>query len=73
MSVALPQPQPGLSVAAGGLTHCHPAFPLPPPVPGGAVQGPGMMPSFAGIGALLGALGPALGIDADTIRVAGAR
>jgi cytochrome c-type biogenesis protein len=31
-----------------------------------------MMLSFASIGVVLGALGPALGIDADTIRVAGA-
>jgi cytochrome c-type biogenesis protein len=35
-------------------------------------MGLGMMLSFAGIGVVLGALGPALGIDADTIRVAGA-
>jgi cytochrome c biogenesis protein CcdA len=35
-------------------------------------MGLGMMASFAGIGMLLGALGPALGIDADTLRVAGA-
>ncbi len=35
-------------------------------------MGLGMMLSFAGIGVVLGALGPALGIDADTIRIAGA-
>jgi cytochrome c biogenesis protein CcdA len=48
---------------------------------GGALQGSrfapvamgvGMTASFAGIGMLLGALGPALGIDADTVRTAGA-
>jgi cytochrome c-type biogenesis protein len=75
-------PQLGLSVAAGGLTTLSPCvFPLLPLVLGGAVQGHrlapvamglGMMLSFAGIGVVLGALGPALGIDADTIRVAGA-
>ncbi|MDC6167784.1 cytochrome c biogenesis CcdA family protein [Paucibacter sp. XJ19-41] len=82
MSLALTLPQLGLSVAAGGLTTLSPCvFPLLPLVLGGAVQGHrfapvamglGMMLSFAGIGVVLGALGPALGIDADTIRVAGA-
>lgn len=82
MSIALSLPQLGLSVAAGGLTTLSPCvFPLLPLVLGGAVQGHrlapvamglGMMLSFAGIGMVLGALGPALGIDADTIRVAGA-
>jgi cytochrome c biogenesis protein CcdA len=82
MSLALSLPQLGLSVAAGGLTTLSPCvFPLLPLVLGGAVQGHrfapvamglGMMLSFAGIGMMLGALGPALGIDADTIRVAGA-
>jgi cytochrome c-type biogenesis protein len=82
MSLALSLPQLGLSVAAGGLTTLSPCvFPLLPLVLGGAVQGHrfapvamglGMMLSFAGIGVVLGALGPALGIDADTIRVAGA-
>jgi cytochrome c-type biogenesis protein len=81
MSIALSLPQLGLSVAAGGLTTLSPCvFPLLPLVLGGAVQGHrlapvamglGMMLSFAGIGVVLGALGPALGIDADTIRVAG--
>lgn len=82
MSLALSLPQLGLSVAAGGLTTLSPCvFPLLPLVLGGAVQGHrfapvamglGMMLSFACIGVVLGALGPALGIDADTIRVAGA-
>lgn len=82
MSLALSLPQLGLSVAAGGLTTLSPCvFPLLPMVLGGAVQGHrlapvamglGMMLSFAGIGVMLGALGPALGIDADTIRMAGA-
>jgi cytochrome c biogenesis protein CcdA len=82
MSLALSLPQLGLSVAAGALTTLSPCvFPLLPLVLGGAVQGHrfapvamglGMMLSFAGIGVVLGALGPALGIDADTIRVAGA-
>ncbi|EHR71237.1 thiol:disulfide interchange protein [Burkholderiales bacterium JOSHI_001] len=82
MSIALSLPQLGLSVAAGGLTTLSPCvFPLLPLVLGGAVQGHrlapvamglGMMLSFAGIGVVLGAVGPALGIDADTIRVAGA-
>lgn len=82
MSLALTLPQLGLSVAAGGLTTLSPCvFPLLPLVLGGAVQGHRLAPvamglemmlSFAGIGVVLGALGPALGIDADTIRVAGA-
>jgi cytochrome c-type biogenesis protein len=82
MPLALSLPQLGLSVAAGGLTTLSPCvFPLLPLVLGGAVQGHrlapvamglGMMLSFASIGVVLGALGPALGIDADTIRVAGA-
>ena len=82
MSLALSLPQLGLSVAAGGLTTLSPCvFPLLPLVLGGAVQGHrlapvamglGMMLSFAGIGVVLGALGPALGIDADTVRIAGA-
>ena len=75
-------PQLGLSVAAGSLTTLSPCvFPLLPLVLGGAVQGNryapvamglGMMLSFATIGVVLGALGPVLGINADTIRVAGA-
>ena len=35
-------------------------------------MGLGMTASFAGIGMLLGALGPALGIDGDTVRTGGA-
>jgi cytochrome c-type biogenesis protein len=75
-------PQLGLSLAAGGLTTISPCvFPLLPLVLGGAMQrnriaplamGLGMIASFAGIGMVLGALGPLLGIDADTVRVAGA-
>jgi cytochrome c-type biogenesis protein len=75
-------PQLGLSVAAGGLTTLSPCvFPLLPLVLGGAVQGHrfapvamgmGMTASFAAIGMVLGALGPAFGVDADTIRTAGA-
>lgn len=82
MSLALSLPQLGLSVAAGSLTTLSPCvFPLLPLVLGGAVQGNrfapvamgvGMMASFAVIGMLLGALGPALGIDADAVRAAGA-
>jgi cytochrome c-type biogenesis protein len=82
MTLALSLPQLGLSVAAGSLTTLSPCvFPLLPLVLGGAVQGHrwapvamglGMTCSFAVIGVVLGALGPALGIDADTIRIAGA-
>jgi len=72
----------GLSLAAGSLTTLSPCvFPLLPLVLGGAVQGNrfapvamglGMAASFAGIGLLLGAAGPALGIDGEHVRVAGA-
>ncbi len=82
MTIALSLPQLGLSLAAGGLTTLSPCvFPLLPLVLGGALQGSrfapvamgvGMIGSFAAIGMLLGALGPALGIDADTVRTAGA-
>ncbi len=82
MSLVLSLPQIGLSVAAGGLTTLSPCvFPLLPLVLGGAVQGNryapvamgvGMTGSFALIGMLLGALGPAWGIDADSVRTAGA-
>ena len=82
MSLALSLPQLALSVAAGSLTTLSPCvFPLLPLVLGGAVQGNrfapvamgvGMMASFAAIGMVLGGLGPALGIDADTVRTAGA-
>ena len=82
MSIALSLPQLGLSLAAGSLTTLSPCvFPLLPLVLGSALQGSrfapvamgvGMTASFAGIGMVLGALGPALGIDADTVRTAGA-
>lgn len=72
----------GLSMVAGSLTTLSPCvFPLLPLVLGGAVQsnplaplamGAGMTASFAGIGLLLGALGPALGVDADSVRTVGA-
>ena len=71
-----------LSLAAGSLTTLSPCvFPILPLVIGGAVQsnrfapiamGIGMASSFALIGILLGALGPALGIDADSVRLFGA-
>lgn len=70
-----------LSLAAGSLTTLSPCvFPLLPLVLGGAVQanrlapvamGVGMATSFAGIGLLLGALGPALGIDGESVRTFG--
>jgi cytochrome c-type biogenesis protein len=82
VSIALSLPQVGLSLAAGGLTTLSPCvFPLLPLVLGGALQGnrfapvamgAGMIASFAAIGMVLGAVGPALGIDADTVRTAGA-
>jgi cytochrome c biogenesis protein CcdA len=82
VSIAQSLPQLGLSLAAGSLTTLSPCvFPLLPLVLGGALQGSrfaplamgaGMITSFAGIGMVLGALGPALGIDADTVRTAGA-
>jgi cytochrome c biogenesis protein CcdA len=82
VTFALSLPQLGLSLAAGGLTTLSPCvFPLLPLVLGGALQGnrfapvamgAGMIASFATIGMVLGALGPALGIDADTVRTAGA-
>lgn len=82
MSIALSLPQLALSLAAGGLTTLSPCvFPLLPLVLGGALQGSrlapiamgvGMTASFAAIGMVLGSLGPALGIDADTVRTAGA-
>jgi cytochrome c-type biogenesis protein len=82
MSIAMSLPQLGLSLAAGSLTTLSPCvFPLLPLVLGSALQGSrfapvamgvGMTVSFAGIGMVLGAVGPALGIDADTVRTAGA-
>lgn len=75
-------PQLGLSLVAGSLTTLSPCvFPLLPLVLGGALQGSrlapvamglGMAGAFAGIGMLLGALGPAQGIDGDTVRSGGA-
>lgn len=72
----------GLSLLAGSLTTLSPCvFPILPLVIGGAVQanrfaplamGTGMAISFALIGILLGALGPALGIDSDSVRLFGA-
>lgn len=75
-------PQAGLSLAAGSLTTLSPCvFPLLPLVLGGALQanraapiamGAGMALSFAGLGMVVGALGPALGLDGDHLRVFGA-
>jgi cytochrome c-type biogenesis protein len=72
----------GLSLLAGSLTTLSPCvFPVLPLVVGGAVQanrlapvamGVGMAGSFALIGLLLGALGPALGIDSESVRTFGA-
>lgn len=82
MTLTLSVPQLGLSLAAGGLTTLSPCvLPLLPLVVGSALQGhrwapvamgAGMIGSFALIGMLLGALGPALGVDGDTVRIAGA-
>lgn len=82
MTLSLSLPQLGLSLAAGSLTTLSPCvFPLLPLVLGGALQGSrlapvamgvGMTVSFAGIGMVLGSIGPALGIDSDTVRTAGA-
>lgn len=72
----------GLSLLAGSLTTLSPCvFPILPLVIGGAVQanrlapvamGIGMAVSFALIGILLGALGPALDIDSESVRIFGA-
>jgi cytochrome c biogenesis protein CcdA len=80
MSLTLPQL--GLSLAAGSLSTLSPCvFPLLPLVLGGALQanrlapvalGLGMVASFTGIGMLVGAAGPALGLDGDHVRLAGA-
>lgn len=82
MSLSLSIPQLGLSLAAGSLTTLSPCvLPMLPLVVGSVLQGNrfapvamgvGMTASFALIGMVLGALGPALGIDADTVRIAGA-
>lgn len=79
---ALPLSHVGLSLAAGSLTTLSPCvFPILPLVLGGAVQsnrlaplamGSGMAISFALIGLVIGALGPALGIDSDNVRIFGA-
>lgn len=72
----------GLSLVAGSLTTLSPCvFPILPLVIGGAVQANRLAPlamalcmavSFALIGVVLGALGPALGIDSDSVRLLGA-
>ncbi len=82
MQDSLPLAQLLLSLAAGSLTTLSPCvFPILPLVLGGAVQtnrlapvamGVGMAGSFALIGLFLGALGPALNIDPDHVRVFGA-
>lgn len=82
MSVALTVPHLGLSLAAGSLTTLSPCvFPMLPLVLGGALQGNrlaplamglGMTLSFASIGMLLGAAGPALPVDSETVRTLGA-
>lgn len=82
MTETLPLSHLGLSLAAGSLTTLSPCvFPLLPLVLGGSLQanrlapiamGVGMAGSFAGIGLLLGAAGPALGIDGEHVRVFGA-
>lgn len=74
--------QMAMSLAAGSLTTLSPCvFPVLPLVVGGAVQanrvaplamGIGMALSFALIGVFLGTLGPALGIDGETVRQSGA-
>ena len=80
MAVSLTQGT--LALAAGSLTTLSPCvFPLLPLVLGGALQnhrlapvalGLGMAASFSLIGMAVGAAGPALGIDSDHVRVAGA-
>lgn len=82
MTLSLSVPQLGLSLAAGGLTTLSPCvLPLLPLVVGGSLQGSrfgpvamgaGMIGSFALMGMLLGAAGPALGLDGDAVRAAGA-
>jgi cytochrome c biogenesis protein CcdA len=82
MTETLSLAQLGLSVAAGSLTTLSPCvFPILPLVVGGALQtnrlapvamGVGMASSFALIGLVVGALGPALGIDGDSVRWFGA-
>lgn len=72
----------GLSVVAGSLTTLSPCvFPLLPLVVGGAMQGNrfapaamglGMAGAFAALGVLIGVAGPALGLEPDRVRLAGA-
>jgi cytochrome c-type biogenesis protein len=72
----------GLSLLAGSLTTLSPCvFPILPMVLGGAAQGNrlaplamgvGMALSFAGIGVVIGALGPLIGLDGDHVRLFGA-
>jgi cytochrome c-type biogenesis protein len=72
----------GFSLLAGSLTTLSPCvFPILPMVLGGAAQGNrlaplamglGMALSFAGIGVLIGALGPVIGLDGDHVRLFGA-
>lgn len=82
MSLLLSLPQLGLSLVAGSITTLSPCvLPVLPLVAGSALHGhrfapvamgAGMTVSFAAIGMLLGAAGPALGIDPDTFRMVGA-
>ena len=78
---AIPLTHLGLSLFAGSLTTLSPCvFPILPLVIGGAVQANRLAPlamgtggtSFSLIGIVLGALGPALGIDSDSVRIFGA-
>ena len=72
----------GLSLLAGSLTTLSPCvFPILPLVLGGSVSGNrssplwmglGMALSFALAGMLLGLIGPALGLDSEHLRTAGA-
>ncbi len=78
----LPVSHLGLSLLAGSLTTLSPCvFPILPMVLGGAAQGNrlaplamglGMALSFAGIGVVIGALGPVIGLDSDHVRLFGA-
>lgn len=71
-----------LALGAGSLSTLNPCvFPLLPLVVGGSLQahragplfmGLGMVASFAAVGLLLGVAGPALGIDGQHVRTAGA-
>lgn len=82
MNEALSLSHAGLSLAAGSLTTLSPCvFPLLPLIVGGALQrnrlapiamALGLSTSFVLIGLLVGALGPALGIDSESMRTFGA-